>query len=67
MDGFLLVDDRSGRVLFEIADPVEAFEVLDELQTDEPELADALCLVRFDSRPSSLVGLETTTRLQTLA
>ena len=32
MDGFLLVDDRDGRVLLEIADPIEAFRLLDELR-----------------------------------
>jgi hypothetical protein len=66
MDGFLLVDDRDGRVLFEIADPMEAFRLLDELRLKAPDLADAICLVRFDGRRGSLVGTETTTRLRTL-
>jgi hypothetical protein len=66
MQGFLLVDDREGRVLAEIADLAEAFRVLDELKEDQPELADALCLVRFDGHQSSLIGTETTTRLRPL-
>jgi hypothetical protein len=66
MEGFLLVDDRDGRVLAEIVDPVNAFRVLDELRQDHPELADSLCLVRFDGVQGSLIGTETTTRVRTL-
>ena len=66
VDGFLLVDDRTGQVLLEIADPVEAFRVLDEVRENEPELAAAVCLVRFDARNGSIIGTETTTRLRTL-
>jgi hypothetical protein len=66
MEGFLLVDDREGRVLAEIADPVEAFRVLDELEEDHPELAGALCLVRFDGHQGSLIGTERTTRVRPL-
>jgi hypothetical protein len=66
MDGFLVVDDRDGRVLLQIADPVEAFRVLDELRLKAPELAEALCLVRFDARQGSLVDTETTTRVRSL-
>ena len=67
MDGFLLVDDRTGSVLLEIDDPVEAFRTLDELRQDEPELADDFCLVRFAARPGSLIGTNTTTRLRLVA
>jgi len=66
MEGFLLVDDRDGRVLLEIADPVKAFRVLDRLQQDEPKLADAASLVRFDDRGGVLIGAETTTRVRSL-
>jgi hypothetical protein len=66
MEGFLLVDDREGRVLTEIADPVEAFRVLDELSEDHPELAGALCLVRFDGHQGSLIGTELSTRVRPL-
>ena len=66
MEGFLLVDDRSGRVLLEIADPVQAFQLLDQLREDEPELADDLCLVTFDDRGGVLLGAETTTRVRSL-
>jgi hypothetical protein len=66
VDGFLLVDDRDGRVIAEIADPVEAFRVLDELRLSHPEFVDSLCLVRFDGRRGTLVGTETTTRVRTL-
>ena len=66
VQGFLLVDDRDGRVLAEIVDPVEAFRVLDELKQDYPELGGTLCLVRFDGRKGSLIGTETTTRVQPL-
>jgi hypothetical protein len=64
--GFLLVDDRDGRVLEEISDPVEAFRVLDELKQDHPELAATLCLVRFDGHQGSLIESETTTRVRPL-
>jgi hypothetical protein len=66
VEGFLLVDDRDGRVLAEIGDPLEAFRVLDELQDDHPELAGVLCLVRFDGRQGSLIGTETTSRVRAL-
>jgi hypothetical protein len=66
MQGFLLVDDRDGRVLEEIGNPVEAFRVLDELKQDHPELAETLCLVRFDGRQGSLIGTETTTTVRPL-
>jgi len=66
VQGFLLVDDRDGRVLAEIVDPVEAFRVLDEIKQDHPELEGTLCLVRFDGRQGSLIGTETTTRVQPL-
>jgi hypothetical protein len=67
VQGFLLVDDREGRVLAEIADPVEAFRVLDELKEEHPELAGALCLVRFDGHQGSLIGTESTTRVRPLS
>ena len=66
MQGFLLVDDRDGRVLEEIGNPAEAFRLLDELKQDYPELAGTLCLVRFDGRHGSLIGTETTTRVRPL-
>jgi hypothetical protein len=66
MDGFLVVDDRDGRVLAEIADPVDAFRILDELNEDHPELAGAFCLVRFDGHQGSLIGTESTTRVRPL-
>jgi hypothetical protein len=66
MEGFLLVDDREGRVLAEIADPVEAFRVLDELNEDQTELAGAHCRVRFDGHHGSLIGTELTTRVRPL-
>jgi hypothetical protein len=66
VQGFLLVDDRDGRVLEEIGDPLEAFRVLDALKQDQPELAGTLCLVRFDEGRGSLIGSETTTRVRPL-
>ena len=66
MQGFLLVDDSEGRVLVEIADPAEALRVLGELKEDHPELAGALCLVRFDGHQGTLIESETTTRLRPL-
>ena len=66
MEGFLLVDDRDGRVVEEIGNPAEAFRLLDELKQDHPELAETLCLVRFDGRQGSLIGTETTTRVRPL-
>jgi hypothetical protein len=66
MQGVLLVDDRDGRVLAEINDPADAFRILAELEEDHPELAGALCLVRFDERQGSLVGAESTTRVRPL-
>jgi len=64
--GFLLVDERDGRVLAHFLDPVEAFRALDELEQADPDLASALSLVSFNERRSSLVEAETTTRLRSL-
>jgi hypothetical protein len=66
MQGFLLVDDREGRVLAEIDDASEAFRVLDDLEQRHPELAGALCLVRFDEHRGSLIGTDSTTRVRPL-
>jgi len=66
VQGFLLVDDRDGRMLAEITDPAEALRVVDELTEEHPELAGALCLVRFDGHQGSLIGTETTTRVRPL-
>jgi hypothetical protein len=66
VQGFLLVDDRKGRVLAEIADPAEALRALDDLKEEHPELAGAFCLVRFDGHHGSLVGTERTTRVRSL-
>jgi hypothetical protein len=38
MDGLLLVDDRDGFVLAEVADPLEALQSLDDLKAAHPEL-----------------------------
>jgi hypothetical protein len=66
VQGFVLVDDRDGRVIAQIADPAEAFRLLDELEKAHRELAGALCLVKFDGREGSLVGTKTTTRVRPL-
>jgi hypothetical protein len=62
----LLVDDSDGRVLLEFADPVDAIRALDRFGEKYPEFARRLCLVRFDSRHGSLVGIDTTTRIRSL-
>ncbi len=66
MERLLLVDDRDGRVLAELEDAESALCLLDEAAREDPELADALCLVRFDSRTGTLVGAETTRRVRVL-
>jgi hypothetical protein len=63
---FMLVDDRDGRVLAVLEDVEQAFELLDEVACDDPELADALCIVRFDSHHGTFVGAESTTRVRLL-
>ena len=64
--GFLLVDDRDGRVIAEFADPVRAFRALDALELEDPELARTLSLVRFDQHQGAVVEAETSTRLRPL-
>ena len=64
--GFLLVDERDGRVLAYLVDPVEAFRAVDELEQADPDLAGALCLVTFNERRNSLFGAETTTQVRSL-
>lgn len=55
MERFLLVDDHDGRVLAEIADAGEALRLLAELRQEHSELADVLCLVRFDGRRGTVL------------
>jgi hypothetical protein len=66
MQGVLLVDDRDGRVLAQFADAVDGFRILGELEDHDPDLARALCLVRFEESQGSVVGIEATTRLRSL-
>ena len=66
MDGFLLVDDRDGRVLCEIADPLTALRLVEKLGHDHPELAEVLTLVRFGGSQGSLIGTNVTTRVRSL-
>jgi hypothetical protein len=66
VEGFLLVDDRDGRVLMEIGEPANAFRLLDRLRENHPDLAQVLCLVRFDGTQGSLMATETTTRVRPL-
>jgi hypothetical protein len=66
MDGFLIVDDRDGRVLAETDQLDAAIRALDELEQDDPELAPALCLVRFEEHQGALLGSETTWRVRSL-
>ena len=66
MEGFLLVDDRDGRVLAHFVDGAEALRMLDELDREDPASAGSLSLVRFDDRQGSVIGTETTTRLRPL-
>ena len=62
MDGLLPVDDRDGRVLAEFTDPIEAFRSLEGFEGQDPQLARAFSLVRFDERQGSIVATEATTR-----
>jgi hypothetical protein len=66
MEGFLLVDDRDGRVLAVIDEVDRALRALDRIEQDDPESAQALCLVRFGEHPGSLLGHETTWRVRSL-
>ena len=66
MEGFLIVDDRDGRVLA-VADQFDpALRALDEIEQDDPELAQALCLVTFEEHSGALLGSETTWRVRSL-
>lgn len=53
-------------MLAEVADPLEALQLLDDLKAAHPELADALFLVGFDGSQGSVVGTMRTTRIRTL-
>jgi len=66
MQEFMLVDDRDGGVLAVLEDVQQAFELLDEVASEDPELAAALCIVRFDSRHGAVLGAESTTRVRLL-
>jgi hypothetical protein len=66
VDGFLVVDDSDGRVLAYVDDGAEALRLLGELELEDPALAGALCLVRFDERQGPLVGIGTSTRVRSL-
>ena len=66
VEGFLLVDDRDGRVLAQFVDGAEALRMLDEFEQEDPGPTRSLSLVRFDERQGSLIGTETTIRLRSL-
>ena len=66
MEGFLLVDDRDGRVLVELEDVESALLAFDAVQSEDPDLAEALCIVRFGARDGALVGTRSTTRVRPL-
>jgi hypothetical protein len=66
MYGVLLVDDRDGPVLAQFDNAVDGLRTLSELEDHDPDLARALCLVRFDGSQGSIVGTEATTRLRPL-
>ena len=66
MDGFLVVDDSDGRVLAYVDDGQEALRLLGDLELEDPALAGALCLVRFDEHQGPVVGIGTSTRVRAL-
>jgi hypothetical protein len=62
----LLVDDRDGRVVAEVASEDEARAVLEAWTSDDGSLPDHLCLVELRSHHGALIGTDTTVKVRPL-
>ena len=62
----LLVDDRDGKIVAEIATEYDARRVLEAWTRDDGSLPDYLCLVEMHTRHGALLGTDTTVRVRPL-
>lgn len=62
----LLVDDRDGRIVAEVATEEDAQEVLRAWATDAGSLPDYLCLVEVSSHYGAILGTDTSVKIRPL-
>ena len=60
----LLVDDRDGRIVAEIATEEEAQRVLEAWATDDGTMPDHLCLVEVKSHHGALIGTDSSVKIR---
>ena len=63
---YLLVNDRDGRVLAELASVEQALRLLERIGRRRPALAAGVSLVRFSESQGSVVGTSTSASLRVL-
>jgi hypothetical protein len=62
----LLVDDRDGRIVAEIATEQQARRVLDAWAFDDGSIPDYLCLVEVRSHHGAILGTDSSVRVRPL-
>jgi hypothetical protein len=62
----LLVDDRDGRIVSEIATEDDAQRVLEAWLSDDGSLPEHLCLIEVHSRHGAVFGTDTSVKIRPL-
>ena len=62
----LLVDDRDGRIVAELESQEEALLLLERLASNDPDLADYLCIVAFHDHAGSMMETESSVTIRPL-
>jgi hypothetical protein len=62
----LLVDDRDGKVVTELASREEALELLASLSRNDMPALDHLCVVEFQDHPGAIVGTASSVTIRSL-
>jgi hypothetical protein len=63
----LLIDDRDGRIVAEIETAEQAHAIVRRWAVDDLSLPDYLCLVRVDSSPGEIFGVDTSVKVRPLS
>ena len=62
----LLVDDRDGRIVAELESQEQALRLLESLARDDPDTADALCIVAFHDHQGAMVATDSSVTIRPL-